>query len=104
MKRNPLADLPETPPPDHLDRVPGAIKRHRLANAHCFWHLAERLYALVKNQVPYLHFLEAQRLRPLKCSLSYSIGSKSKRLLPASSGLRALPPRRASLSSLLQAI
>jgi len=63
MKRNPWADLPETPPPDHLDRVPGAIKRRRLANAHRFWHLSERLYALVKDRLPRLYF-EADQLFP----------------------------------------
>ena len=38
-KLNPLAELPETPPPRHLDRVPHPTKRRRLANAHRFWHL-----------------------------------------------------------------
>ena len=62
MAMNPLADLPESPPPDHLDRVPGTTKRHRLANAYHVWRQVEHLYALVKNRLPYLHFDAAQLL------------------------------------------
>jgi hypothetical protein len=63
MELNPLAELPETPPPKHLNRVADPTKRRCLANAHRFWHLAERLYALVKNRAPYLHF-EIGQLMP----------------------------------------
>jgi len=63
MELNPLAELPETPPPKHLDRVANPTKRRRLANAHRFWQLAERLYALVKDRLPHLHF-EADQLFP----------------------------------------
>lgn len=62
-KLNPLADLPEKPPPQHLNRVSGATKRHLLAKAHRFWHMAEHLYASVKNRLPHLHF-EAGHLLP----------------------------------------
>jgi hypothetical protein len=43
-----LALDPDATPPDapaHLRRVPNPSQRRRLAQAHAFWHLAERLYA-----------------------------------------------------------
>ena len=58
----PLADLPESPPPDHLDCVPGTTKRHRLANAYHVWRQVEHLCAAVKKRLPYLHFAAAQLL------------------------------------------
>jgi hypothetical protein len=57
----PNADLPEQPP-DHLDRVPDPLKRHRLEKAHTFWLLAERFYAQVKARLPRLHFTTQQFL------------------------------------------
>ena len=62
MNLNPLAEMPETPPPKHLDRVPDPTKRRRLANAHRFWQLAELLYAETKARVPRLHFSGDQLL------------------------------------------
>ena len=59
---NPLAELPETPPPTHLDRVPGPTRRHRLGRAHGFWQLAEHLYAQAKARLPRLHFTTGQLL------------------------------------------
>ena len=56
MQTSPLSELPKTPPPQHLDRVPGGIQRHRLTRAHRFWHLAERVYAQVKVRLSRLHF------------------------------------------------
>ncbi len=62
MDLNPLAELPETPPPEHLDRVPDPIKRRRLENAHRFWQWAEHLYAQAKVRLPRLHFASDQLL------------------------------------------
>ena len=56
MALSPLAELPETPPPKHLDRVTNPTKRRHLANAHHFWQLTEYLYAQSKTRVPRLHF------------------------------------------------
>jgi hypothetical protein len=60
MALNPLVELPETPPPAHLDRVPSPTRRHRLGRAHRFWHLAEHLYAQSKVRLPRLHFTTGQ--------------------------------------------
>jgi hypothetical protein len=57
-----LADLPETPSPDHLDRVPDTTKHQRLTKAHYIWRWGEYLYAAVKKRLPYLHFAAAQLL------------------------------------------
>lgn len=62
MDLNPLAELPETPPPEHLSRVPDPTRRHRLANAHRFWQLAEHIYAETKVRMPHLHFKGDQLL------------------------------------------
>jgi len=62
MDLNPLAEIPETPPPEHLDRVPDPTKRRRLANAYRFWQLAELLYAEYKARAPRLHFSGDQLL------------------------------------------
>lgn len=56
MDLSPLAELPEPPPPKHLDRVPNPTKRRRLANAHRFSQLTEHLYAHSKTRLPRLHF------------------------------------------------
>jgi len=57
---DPLAALPETPPPAHLDRVPDPARRRRLQRAHRFFLLAEQLYAQVKAQFVRLHLAAAQ--------------------------------------------
>lgn len=57
---DPLAELPDTAPPQHLDRIPDPTRRCRLERAHRFWLLAERLYAQVKTRQPHLHFTVAQ--------------------------------------------
>lgn len=62
MAVNPLVELPETPPPPHLDRVPRPIRRHRLERAHRFWQLTEHLYAQAKARLPRLHFTTGQLL------------------------------------------
>ncbi len=62
MDLNPLAELPKTSPPEHLDRVPGPNKRCLLTNTHRFWHLAEHLYAQSKACLPHLHFTGDQLL------------------------------------------
>ncbi len=62
MDLNPLAELPESPPPEHLDRVPDPTKRRRLENAHRFWQWAEHLYAQAKDRLPRLHFAGDQLL------------------------------------------
>jgi hypothetical protein len=59
---SPLSELPETPPPDHLERVPDATKQRRLAKAHRFWCLAEQIYAQAKARLPRLHFATEQVL------------------------------------------
>ena len=60
MDLNPLAQLPETPPPKHLNRVPDPTRRRHLAKAHRFWRLAEHLYAETKVRMPHLHFAGEQ--------------------------------------------
>jgi len=60
---DPLADLPEAPPPTHLDRVPDPAQRRRLQRAHRFYLLAEQFYAQVKTQFVRLHFSAAQLCR-----------------------------------------
>jgi len=57
---NPLTKLLDTTPPQHLNRIPDAIKRRRLERAHHFWFLAEQLYAQVKARQLRLHFTAAQ--------------------------------------------
>jgi len=58
----PLGELPDTPPPAHLHRVPSRAKRRRLERAHRFWQLAEHLYAQAKVRLPRLHFTIDQLL------------------------------------------
>lgn len=53
---DPLSELPEHPPPAHLDRVPDPEKRASLGRAYLFWHLAELLYARFKFHMPHIHF------------------------------------------------
>jgi hypothetical protein len=53
---DPLAELPDITPPDHLRRVPDPARQRRLHHARCFWLLAEQLYAFVKGQKPDLTF------------------------------------------------
>ena len=53
---DPLAELPDTTPPDHLKRISDPARRRRLNRARCFWLLAEQLYAFVKGQKPDLTF------------------------------------------------
>ena len=60
---DPLAALPETPPPAHLDRVPDPAQCRRLQRAHRFFLLAEQLYAQVKAQFVRLHLAAAQLCR-----------------------------------------
>jgi len=60
MAVNPLVELPETPMPMHLDRVPSLTKRYRLGRAHRFVQLTECLYAQIKDRVPHLHFTPDQ--------------------------------------------
>ena len=62
LRLDPLADLPDTPPPRHLDRIRDPVKRRRMERAHRFWLLAEHLYALVKAKQPRLHFAADQLL------------------------------------------
>ena len=62
LKLDPLAKLPDAPPPRHLDRVRDPVKRRRLHRAHRFWLLAEHLYALVRVKRPRLHFTADQLL------------------------------------------
>jgi hypothetical protein len=76
MALDPLAELPDTGAPSHLDRVSGSIKRFRLERAHHFWLLAEHLYAQLKARarrllfeadqlLPFLlHWLQSQALSP----------------------------------------
>jgi len=60
---DPLAELPDTGAPSHLDRVPDPLRRSRLERAYHFWLLAEHLYAQLKARAPRLLF-EADRLLP----------------------------------------
>jgi len=59
---DPLAELPGTGAPSHLDRVPNPVRRPRLERAHHFWLLAENLYAQLKLRLPRLHFAAGQLL------------------------------------------
>ena len=59
---DPLAELPDTPAPAHLDRVPDPLKLSRLRRAYRFWLLAEQLYAQFKLRSPRLHFTAARLL------------------------------------------
>jgi hypothetical protein len=60
LRLDPLAELPDTPPPRHLDRIRDPVKHRRLEHAHRFWLLAEHLYAVVKAKQPRLHFAANQ--------------------------------------------
>ena len=57
---DPLADYPDSAPPEHLQRIPDPVQRRRLGRAHQFWLLAEQLYAQVKVRQPGLAFAAAQ--------------------------------------------
>jgi hypothetical protein len=57
---DPLAALPDSTPPEHLQRISDPIQHRRLARAHRFWLLAEQLYALVKVRQPCLDFAAAR--------------------------------------------
>jgi hypothetical protein len=59
---DPLAELPDTGAPSHLDRVSDPVRHFRLGRAHHFWLLAERLYAQLKLRSPRLHFAAGQLL------------------------------------------
>jgi hypothetical protein len=59
---DPLTNVLDTVPPQHLDRITDSTEKRRLERAHCFWLLAEQLYALVKVRLPRLHFVAAQLL------------------------------------------
>jgi hypothetical protein len=63
LQLNPLAALPDAPPPPHLDRVPDADKHRRLGRAHRFFLLAEQLYAQIKTRLVRLHFAGPQLFR-----------------------------------------
>jgi hypothetical protein len=56
MHLDPWAELPVEQPPQYLQRGQPPVKQRRLIRAHTFWLLAERLYALIKNRFPQLHF------------------------------------------------
>lgn len=60
MALAPLAELPDTSAPPHLNRVSDASKRLRLERAYRFWLLAEHLYAQLKLRSPRLHFAAGQ--------------------------------------------
>jgi hypothetical protein len=60
---DPLAELPDSGTPSHLDRVSNPVRRSHLEHAYHFWLLAEYLYAQLKARVPCLHF-EADQLLP----------------------------------------
>jgi hypothetical protein len=62
MRFEPLSKLPDTPPPQHLHRVPSPTRRRRLERADRFWQLAEHLYAQAKVRLPRLHFRTDQLL------------------------------------------
>jgi hypothetical protein len=59
---DPLAELPGTSAPSHLDRVPNSARRPRLERAYHFWLLTESLYAQLKHRSPRLHFAVGQLL------------------------------------------
>jgi hypothetical protein len=59
---DPLAELPDTGTPSHLNRVSNPVRRSRLERAHHFWLLAEHLYAQLKVRSPRLHFAAGQLL------------------------------------------
>ena len=59
---DPLAEVPDAAPPQHLNRISDPTTRRRLARAHRFWLVAEQLYALVKVRLPSLHFAAAELL------------------------------------------
>jgi hypothetical protein len=59
---DPLAELPDSSAPSHLNRVSDPVRRSRLERAHCFWLLAEHLYAQLKRRSPQLHFAAGQLL------------------------------------------
>ena len=60
LRLDPLAELPDTTPPCHLNRILDLAKRRRMERAHRFWLLAEHLYAVVKAKQPHLHFAADQ--------------------------------------------
>ncbi len=62
MALDPLAELPrvDTLPPAHWADIPNSTTQHRLERAHCFWYLAEHLYALTKARKSDLDFAAAQ--------------------------------------------
>jgi hypothetical protein len=60
LRLDPLAEMPDTTPPHHLDRIRDFAKRRRMERAHRFWLLAEHLYAVVKAKRPRLHFAADQ--------------------------------------------
>ena len=62
LRLDPLAELPDTTPPHHLNRILDPAKRRRMERAHRFWLLAEHLYAVVKAKQPRLHFAADQLL------------------------------------------
>jgi hypothetical protein len=57
---DPLAALPDSAPPEHLQRIPDPVQHRRLVRARYFWLLAEQLYAQVKVRQPRLAFAAAQ--------------------------------------------
>jgi hypothetical protein len=57
---DPLTEVPDSAPPQHLNRISDPTKRHRLVRAHHFWLLAEQLYTLVKVRLPHLHFAASE--------------------------------------------
>ena len=57
---DPLTDVPDTAPLQHLDHISDLTKRRRSEHAHHFWLLAEQLYALVKVRLPRLHLTAAE--------------------------------------------
>jgi hypothetical protein len=59
---DPLAELPDTGAPSHLDRVSDPVRHFRLGRAYHFWLLAEHLYAQLKLRSPRLHFAAGQLL------------------------------------------
>jgi len=57
---DPLAALPDSVPPEHLQHISDPVQRRRLACAHRFWLLAEQLYAQIKVRQPWLDFAAPQ--------------------------------------------
>jgi hypothetical protein len=57
---DPLVDLPDRAPPEHLQRILAPVQCRRLARARYFWLLGEHLYAQVKLRQPWLDFAAAQ--------------------------------------------